>query len=306
MDDTSLIDMVFMYQGLLSAGRSKDRKRQVGSVIAYNGFLRGIGYNGTPPLVDDVDFPWDSEEKDDFVFHAEFNAMTNSVKTGHGDELVAGATLYTPFRPCTDCSRLAVGFDIARVVYIAETNKEKWVKGSRRLLEEYGNIRVEKIDLDIEPLIKKLDAWYGSDPLIIKTPHIERAYGKRENYLSWKEYFSATGQLLTIRPDIKNATVIVTENNFIGSVLYNSESLKRDIARSTAYSTNFPSGEYIDMLRNGGVDKLIITDAPAQDELYKGMSISSYSDDVRKKLVHRVAHELAHQYYSYTGKDFIV
>lgn len=306
MGKVTLNDHIFTYSGLLSAGRSKDKRRQVGSLVVWSDRISGIGYNGTPPNVSDDDFPWDSADKDPVVFHAEFNAYLNALKTGHVDELLGGATLYTPFRPCTDCSRLALGYQISRIVFMAETKKPHWVEGSRLLLEKYGDVELEKINLDIEPLIKKLTTWFGTGALEITTPHIERAYGKRENYLSWDEYFSGLGQLLTIRPDIDFATVVVNEDNYVGKVLYNDEILTRDIARSKAYATAFPEGKTIDMLRNRGVDNLHITYQEGTSEMYKGMSINFLSNEKRQAMVHRIAHELAHQYYQYTGKDFIV
>lgn len=96
--------------------RSEDPKTKVGAVIVKNGVIVGTGYNGAPRNYKGS-FDWNSEEKYDYVIHAELNAISNAQSVGVS---VVGADIYLTMSPCHDCIKLLIQNQIKRVFYLAE------------------------------------------------------------------------------------------------------------------------------------------------------------------------------------------
>lgn len=97
------------------ASWSKDRSTKVGCVIvsAENQVISG-GYNGFPRgVVDDVESRHQRPDKYLYTEHAERNAIYDAARRGIA---LAGATIYTPFFPCADCTRAIIQSGIIRVV----------------------------------------------------------------------------------------------------------------------------------------------------------------------------------------------
>ena len=109
-------DEYFMAMALLSAQRSKDPNTKVGAVIVKNGVIIGTGYNGTPRKFKGT-FNWNSEEKYNYVIHAEMNAVANAQSVGVS---VVGADIYLTMSPCHDCIKLLIQNQIRRVYYLKE------------------------------------------------------------------------------------------------------------------------------------------------------------------------------------------
>ena len=104
------IGLAWMY-----AGFSKDPSTQVGCVIiGRDNRLKGIGYNGPPPDIDDESFSWERPEKYRYIKHAEDNALRFSSGS------LRGATLYVTAMPCEACMLDIVASPIKKVVYIAQ------------------------------------------------------------------------------------------------------------------------------------------------------------------------------------------
>jgi dCMP deaminase len=92
--------------------RSKDPRTKVGAVIVNNAnHIVSTGYNGTPSGFKDTEGLWNSEEKYDYVIHAEANAIC------HNSGNLRGASLYVTMFPCKDCAKLICSAGISKVFY---------------------------------------------------------------------------------------------------------------------------------------------------------------------------------------------
>lgn len=98
------------------AKRSKDPHTKVGAVLVKNGVIVGTGYNGAPRNYRGK-FNWNSEEKYNYVIHAEMNAVSNAQSVGVS---VVGADIYLTLSPCHDCIKLLIQNQIKRVFYLEE------------------------------------------------------------------------------------------------------------------------------------------------------------------------------------------
>jgi dCMP deaminase len=96
------------------AARSKDPRTAVGAVIV--GWAKNIlstGYNGFPTGVREDSDRWARENKENFVCHAEINAIINAARVGTP---IDNATLYVSFLPCNACCKAIINAGIIRVV----------------------------------------------------------------------------------------------------------------------------------------------------------------------------------------------
>ena len=101
-------DHRFLEMAKLVASWSKDPSTKVGAVIVdEDKRVRGVGYNGFPTGVQDIDGRLeDREKKYKFIVHAEQNAILNSdlstmlyARTG---------TLYCTMFPCAGCAKVII------------------------------------------------------------------------------------------------------------------------------------------------------------------------------------------------------
>jgi dCMP deaminase len=103
------------YLGIAEAAakRSKDPRTQVGSVIVNSdNRIVALGYNGMPEGHGVERILWDN--KDDFVIHAEVNAISNAARTGVSTK---GGSIYVTLPPCIACARAIVGAGLKAVVF---------------------------------------------------------------------------------------------------------------------------------------------------------------------------------------------
>jgi len=151
-------DKVMMETAHLWAKESYCKRRQVGCVIAKDGRIISIGYNGTVSGVENVcekkcisctgtGFYSELQEScnvcggigvvtNDLVMHAEQNALMFSTKNGISTD---GCTAYVTTSPCEHCSKLLASAGIVRVVYDDEYKKI----GGIDMLKSIG-VKVEK------------------------------------------------------------------------------------------------------------------------------------------------------------------
>ncbi|KAG5671290.1 hypothetical protein PVAND_001495 [Polypedilum vanderplanki] len=109
----------FMKIALIAAERSKDPKTQVGACIVDDDHrILGVGYNGFPKTEhkdnDGGIYSWNSDEKHDYVCHAERNAIA------HSNGNLKGATMYVTLHPCNECAKEIIQKEFKRVIYIDE------------------------------------------------------------------------------------------------------------------------------------------------------------------------------------------
>jgi dCMP deaminase len=113
---------------------------QVGAVIAKEGRILSVGYNGTPSGTDN-----NCEEDNKTlpnVIHAEMNAILFAAKEGISTK---GCSLYVTHAPCENCSKHIIQAGIIEVVYI---NEYRDMGGINTLKKQ--NIKVRKINLGDE------------------------------------------------------------------------------------------------------------------------------------------------------------
>jgi dCMP deaminase len=132
----------------------------------------GIGYNGAPQLIDDdIDMPWpdvdgDYQNKNDFVIHAEANALALSDFAQHQNSV-----MYCTHYPCKECVKTMLHYGVRTFYYLddSKTTKaqgEATYEPARRLLDvvKAKRVIVEKLQMDmgcIECFTSKLS---GSTP----------------------------------------------------------------------------------------------------------------------------------------------
>jgi len=104
----------------LVAERSTCGRLSVGALLASEGRIISMGYNGAPagmPHCDEsVCYPG-SEEPCTRTVHAEANAIAFAARKGIETE---GATLYTTHSPCNECAKLIINAGIKRMIYWEE------------------------------------------------------------------------------------------------------------------------------------------------------------------------------------------
>lgn len=103
----------FMEIAKVVSTRSKDPKTQVGAVLVDSlNRIIGTGYNGLQSGSYEYASLWNSDQKHDYVVHAEMNAILNAVKE------VRGSTLYVTLKPCPECAKLVGAAGIKEVFYL--------------------------------------------------------------------------------------------------------------------------------------------------------------------------------------------
>ena len=130
----------FMSVALLSAQRSKDPSRQVGScIVNQDNRIIGIGYNGFPRGCSDRYLPWGSnttsslipeiQTKSLFTCPAEINAILNKCSAD-----VVGATMYVTHFPNNECAKNIIQSGIKEVIYLHDLHPDDDMYRASRIL----------------------------------------------------------------------------------------------------------------------------------------------------------------------------
>lgn len=166
----------FMSAAALASLRSKDPRTRVGAVIvASDGIVCGMGYNGMPRGVPDSSAPWSRRRelspsgmsKHDFVCHAEMNAILNrnslnlsslsarpmltashaaspstagATNTASPPGVTSSSRMYVTLFPCCECAKLIVQAGIGEVVY--ETCKSPTSAAAANHIFHMAGVRV--------------------------------------------------------------------------------------------------------------------------------------------------------------------
>lgn len=107
---------MFIEIAKIVAKRSMDPHTKVGAVLVKENHVIGIGYNGTPRKFK-YDFNWYSNEKYDYVIHAELNAVANACYIGAD---VKDADIYLTLSPCHECIKILIQHQIKNVYFLEE------------------------------------------------------------------------------------------------------------------------------------------------------------------------------------------
>ena len=122
------------------AKRSKDPRTKVGAVLVKNNCMVATGYNGDPRNFR-YSFRWDTEEKYDYVIHAEMNALANAVYNGAGDA-IKDSEIYLTLSPCNHCILQLIQFGVKKVYYLKEYRDFELTKK----IADNADIELIKID----------------------------------------------------------------------------------------------------------------------------------------------------------------
>lgn len=99
----------------IAAMRSTCLRLQVGAVIASEGRVLSIGYNGAPPgLPHCTPETCNPNSPCSRTIHAEANSIAFASRYGTG---IRGATLYSTHSPCIECAKLIISAGIAAVYF---------------------------------------------------------------------------------------------------------------------------------------------------------------------------------------------
>jgi len=157
-----------MLQAEIAKLRSNCLTRHIGAVIVKENRQIATGYNGTPPGIKNcfeggcprcmarLKGEIKSGESLDrcLCTHAEANAIMQCALFGNAGS-TRGATLYSTFAPCVECSKMVISVGIKRIVVIAD-----YPEDGTQLLRD---AKIELIKLDTE-LLKPWLTIIPADP----------------------------------------------------------------------------------------------------------------------------------------------
>ena len=109
-------------------------RAKVGSLLAKDGNIISMGYNGTPSGMDNCCETQNEDgslvTKSD-VLHAESNAILKAARMGVSTD---GTTMYCTLSPCKDCAKLILQSGVKRVVYLDKFPRDN---GSIEFLKQF-------------------------------------------------------------------------------------------------------------------------------------------------------------------------
>ena len=124
---------------------SKDPRTKVAAVIIGDkGQLISQGYNGFPRGIHDLEDRLNNREtKQQFVVHAEMNAILNAI---HNNASPVGCTLYVHGLPvCHECAKAVIQSGIKRVVYdtAIDSSNKTWFDSTMLALSMFVEVGIE-------------------------------------------------------------------------------------------------------------------------------------------------------------------
>ena len=112
MPKKQLIDKSYMDQAKAAASLSKDPYIKAGCVIlSSDGRKLATGRNGFAAGMKETDDLWSKETKQEYVIHAELNALLNCPFD------IEGSTLYCTYQPCHRCLQYILNSGVRSVVF---------------------------------------------------------------------------------------------------------------------------------------------------------------------------------------------
>ena len=158
-----------MLQAEIAKLRSNCLTRHIGAVIVKDNRQIATGYNGTPSGIKNcfeggcprctarINGEIKAGESLDrcLCTHAEANAIMQCALFGNAGS-TKGATMYSTFAPCIECSKMAISVGITRLVVLAD-----YPEDGTKLLNE-ANLELVKLNFGL------LKPWAS---LIIKDPN---------------------------------------------------------------------------------------------------------------------------------------
>jgi dCMP deaminase len=134
-----------MALAVVTSMRSKDTIAKVGAVIVdHENIIRGTGYNGMARGFEETELTWSKEKKNDYIIHAEVNALLNY----HGPKALTDPenclNMYVTVFPCIDCAKKIANTSIRNVIFHhKKPNKES---ETQKIYELFGRCGIALID----------------------------------------------------------------------------------------------------------------------------------------------------------------
>jgi dCMP deaminase len=146
-------DTYFMLHSEIAKLRSNCVTRHIGAVIVKDNRQIATGYNGTPSGIKNCfeggcprctarmrgEIMSGKDLERCLCTHAEANAIMQCALFGNAGS-TRGASLYSTFTPCIECSKMAISVGIRKIIVLAEYPEE----GTRLLTE--ANIELIKLN----------------------------------------------------------------------------------------------------------------------------------------------------------------
>jgi dCMP deaminase len=148
-------DVYFMLHSEIAKLRSNCLTRHVGAVIVKDNRQIATGYNGTPSGIRNCfeggcerclsraqgEINSGEQLERCLCTHAEANAIIQCAIFGNAGT-TKGATLYSTFAPCLECSKMAISVGIKRIVALADYSED-----ATGLLSK-ANVTLSKLEPD--------------------------------------------------------------------------------------------------------------------------------------------------------------
>lgn len=108
---------------------SKDPSTKVGAILVKDNRVLGMGYNGFPPGVEDIEERYNNRElKYKLVVHAEVNAVVTAGREAKGGTLYVWPSFALP-PICNECCKVAITAGIKEIVgFVADENDERAIR----------------------------------------------------------------------------------------------------------------------------------------------------------------------------------
>jgi dCMP deaminase len=123
---------------------SKDPDAKVGAVIVSESRrILSIGYNGLPAAMPDTDEYLNSDNKLDYMIHAEMNSIYNAGLAGVS---LKNSTIYVYGRQvCHECMKGLIQAGISNIVTYSTESSQKWQKSWEiaQNLAKFANIFIK-------------------------------------------------------------------------------------------------------------------------------------------------------------------
>lgn len=130
---------------LVAASYSEDPKTKVGCVITDpdTGSVLVLGWNSFPSRLDLPLETWKSPSKDEYVVHAEVNAICRAAKQG---VVLDGSTCSVNLFPCADCSKCLIQAGIRRLIAPSpDLSHEKWGPNWKMAMSLLRDTKIELV-----------------------------------------------------------------------------------------------------------------------------------------------------------------
>lgn len=113
-----------MEMALVAAQASYANRLKVGALAVKDHRILSVGYNGTPPGLDNAAEGPDGLTKKE-VIHAEMNAIYKMARDGQQAD---GSDIFITHAPCFECSKAILSVGIKRVWYRSEYRDDSGIK----------------------------------------------------------------------------------------------------------------------------------------------------------------------------------